>query len=160
MCDVPHETSWEELRRGCALVAVATVTCQAWRQGSRHGLALALAGFLATAGISRDEARRVITAIITVAEDEEAEDRLECVETTFNRRGLDQNVEGRAALKHLLGEESIQVFERWLGLPETRPQSIANSSSSEVRASTPSEPVILDGMETDVGAAKSPSGKG
>ena len=152
--DIPHQTSWEELRRGCALVAVATATCEAWRQGSRHGLALALAGFLATAGVSRDNARRVILAITTVTQDDEAEDRMECVETTYNRHGLDQGVEGRAALKHQLGEECVQAFGRWLGLPETRPQSIANSSSSEVRVSTPSEPVILDGMVTDVDAAK------
>ena len=58
---------------------------------------------------------------------------MECVETTYNRHGLDQGVEGRAALKHLLGEEVVVAFDRWLGVPEVFSSAIdCQLSSSEV----------------------------
>jgi hypothetical protein len=58
-------------------------------EGSRHGIALGVAGLLAKAGIPRGVAERIISAVC--AADVEAGDRLRAVRTTYDRieRGLD-----------------------------------------------------------------------
>src|SRR5205085_11537629 len=116
----PHETDWEFLRRRCALTAIATILCEAWRPGSRHDLSLSVAGFLAQCGVSREDTRSLIEAVTTVVGDEEAEDRLTSVETTFDRYERGETVQGRSRLEADLGAETVKAFMVWLGQGHVR----------------------------------------
>jgi hypothetical protein len=60
-----------------------------YTEGSRHGIALGIAGMLAKSGLPRGNAERIIAAV--AAHDDEPGDRLRAVRTTYDRieRGLD-----------------------------------------------------------------------
>lgn len=108
------ETDREELLRRCSLVAIASVVVERWAPGSRHRLALALAGLLGTSGVDRDNAIRLMEAITAVASDDEVEDRLDCIRTTYDRLQGGETVEFRGTLDDLLGARIVQAFYSWL----------------------------------------------
>ncbi len=79
-----------------------------WRPGNRHELALALAAHLFQAGSPLAEARGVLMEVLTRTHDEEVEDRLRVLETTYKRGAAGQPL-GPSLLK-LLGLSREQAF--------------------------------------------------
>jgi hypothetical protein len=153
----PHQTDWEQLRRQCALVAIATVLSKVWNAGIRHTLSLNVAGLLATSGVSRDDTRRLIEAITIVTNDEEAEDRLTSVETTYDRYERGEGVQGRSGLEAELGAETVQSFDQWLRQGDVRQgQGNVRQDNDSRELALPNADVApsLDEMGTDLGAAK------
>ena len=65
--------------------AIATVLFKAWIAGQRHELALCTAATFARLGWTHAEASDLIKAVATEAQDEELDDRLLAVATTFER---------------------------------------------------------------------------
>ena len=116
----PANTIWEELERGALNVALATVLFKRWTLGNRHHLALAVAGFLHKAGWDQEEVENLLMAVAEAAGDDEIEDRLIAIRTTFEAPRKGKAVSGRAALIDLLDEDTVREFEKWLGVQATK----------------------------------------
>lgn len=72
-----------------------------WVNGERHNLSLALSGFLASLGWSRDDVDELITALVE-QNGGDLENLLECVSTTFSRLADNKTVQGFSALNERL----------------------------------------------------------
>ena len=73
--------------------------------GTRHDMALALAGWLYHAGISDSAARSFFAACISASGDEEHTDRMIAFDTTWARAAAGEPVSGIASLRRLLGDD-------------------------------------------------------
>lgn len=113
----PAEVDEATLRRVASLAAVAGLVAQAWRDGNRHQLALALAGFLRRRGVSEAETQHVVAAIAERTGDDELPDRLSAVRDTFARAD-GEPVTGLPTLAELLGNDAVGLLERWLPAQE------------------------------------------
>ena len=65
-------------------VALATVLFKRWTSGNRHALALSMAGFLLKCEWSQEQAEELIHVVAKSAKDEDIQDRLKAVQTTFD----------------------------------------------------------------------------
>lgn len=79
-------------------------------EGQRHQLCLAVAGWLRKRGFTREEVAAIIERITCACADEETEDRLATVSTTYEKE-LDE-IAGWTALVEFLGEETANALER------------------------------------------------
>ena len=64
-------------------IAACSVIARSWLEGSRHQLALAFAGMMYKADFDQDLAENVVNTICAFASDEELDDRLNAVATTY-----------------------------------------------------------------------------
>lgn len=80
-----------------------------WKPGTRHNLTLALAGWLRKKGYAKEETRAIIERLAHYFGDDELDDRLVAVESTFERP-LNQ-IAGWSALTEILGEEVAKTLE-------------------------------------------------
>jgi hypothetical protein len=90
----PGQSTWNELKRAASEIAIATELFKAWVPGQRHELTLCTAAKLARLGWSADEARHLIQALATDAKDEELDDRLSAVDTTFEKYNRREPISG------------------------------------------------------------------
>ncbi len=134
----PAEVTWEELEQGIVKIGLATVLCKRWTSGNRHALALSLAGFLQKCEWSEKEVETLIHVVAKSAKDEDVQDRLTSVRTTFNSARCGNPVSGRLALIDCLDEATVRDFEKWLGV---------QASKAVHAATTPSD------LATDAGCA-------
>ena len=81
----PAQSTWIELRKAASKIAIATALFKAWTSSPRHQLALCIAATFARLGWTHAEASDLIKAVATEAKDEELDDRLLAVYTTFER---------------------------------------------------------------------------
>jgi putative DNA primase/helicase len=80
-----------------------------WKQGRRHWLALCLAGACARSGYTQEQAAHLVRTVAERARDEELDDRLRAVETTYERLHEGKNVVGWGGLRQLLGDEADRL---------------------------------------------------
>ena len=92
----PAKVTWAELEQGIVKIALATVLFKRWTSGNRHALALSLAGFLQKCEWSQEQAEELIHVVAKSAKDEDIQDRLKAVQTTFNSVRLGKPVSGRS----------------------------------------------------------------
>ena len=79
-----------------------------WRPGRRHHLAVATAGLLAKWGVSPEETTLLIKSVCQAAGDDEFDDRLRAIGTTFNRIAAGKQISGFYGLRGaLLGPERV-----------------------------------------------------
>ena len=82
----PASATWNELSKAASKIAIAAALFKTWMSGPRHELALCTAAKLARLRWAyRRCAGLLIEAIATEAKDEELDDRLLAVGTTFER---------------------------------------------------------------------------
>ena len=86
--------------------------------GSRHSLALSLAGVLKSAGWTVEQAFDFVEKLCTSFNDEEADDRQRCVESTFAKDGP---IAGRSKLAEIATEEVATVICKWFGIASKTP---------------------------------------
>lgn len=91
----------ERLTGGTPVQKITNLLGGYWVQGERHNLALALSGFLATLGWSKDDVHELIDNLVEV-HGGEPENLLECVETTYRRLTEGKTVQGFGALNETL----------------------------------------------------------
>lgn len=77
-----------------------------WQQGSRHAIALGLSGMLAKAGVPESQARTIIERM--AAGDEELEDRMTAVATSYARVRSGQDVRGFFKLRETIDADALQ----------------------------------------------------
>jgi hypothetical protein len=88
------------------VTAMVEVLRPFWHEGSRHLLALGIAGLLAKAGIGEATATSIVDAL--AADDPERADRLRAVQTTYERMRVGGATAGYTALARLLPVEIHQ----------------------------------------------------
>jgi hypothetical protein len=107
------------LRQHAALVAGVTLLVRAWRQGSRHHLALAVAGALLRAGVSGERVAWLVQAAAMFAHDDEWAERLVAVRTTAERIERGDPATGLPTLGELIGADTAARVIKWLGATGT-----------------------------------------
>jgi putative DNA primase/helicase len=112
---LPADVDGDALRRACLLTAIAAAVLPHYREGARHALALALAGWLRKCQIPEADARRVIDALAQATGDTERADRLRAVQDTY-ARPLD-SVQGWRGLEPLLPPDVCATLSGWLRAP-------------------------------------------
>jgi putative DNA primase/helicase len=80
-----------------------------WKQGRRHWLALCLAGACARSGYTQEQAAHLVHTIAERARDEELDDRLRAVATTYKRLHEGGTIIGWGGLRQLLGDAVDQL---------------------------------------------------
>ncbi|TXN15782.1 DNA primase [Methylobacterium sp. WL122] len=98
--------AWDELYRTCRLIAVVCLLCEYWIKG-RHSTALAFAGMCAGNKINLQQARTVVATVCAVMNDEETDDRLKCVTTSYDRVAGSRLVQGRGELTNIIGDVRV-----------------------------------------------------
>lgn len=112
----PAVTDLPRLLRTVRVIAAATLISRAWRTSTcRHDMTLPIAGWLARGGWTLAEVRSFISAICTVAGDDEVHDRLRACETTVARVSAGEPVTGIPTLVEHLGEAVVRQVQTWVG---------------------------------------------
>jgi putative DNA primase/helicase len=141
-------SSWEELTEAAARLSIATILFKSWKQGRRHQLALATAGLFATARWAIEDAKKLIVAVSTRAGDENLDDRLGCVRTTYERHQRGEAISWRRELVELLGDSTTASLAKWSGAPTadavTQPLSSVSATNGNV----------LEAVSTDAKTAR------
>lgn len=107
-------------------VATVSVLSGFWIEGGRHDLALRFAGLCASNGISKEACETVVQTVCAVTGDEELEDRLLAIETTYGRIAQRLPVEWRANLTTLLGsDKAVSTLIEWMGAPQSKKTDMA-----------------------------------
>ena len=128
----PATVTGHDLRFAVARVAAAALLARHWpAAGNRHEGALALAGMLARAGWSEEDAVKFVSGVTEVAKDEEWKDRETAVRSTFQKFAARQKTTGIPGLIEIFGEVVVKKLCDWLNL---RSQPDAVSSGVEVEA--------------------------
>jgi len=96
-----------KLQRSVHLIGAACLLAKLWKQGSRHDLALALAGVLVRAEFRKETSINIIRSICRVADDEEIKDRIRVIEDTYSRFQHEERVAGKKRLYKIASSESI-----------------------------------------------------
>src|SRR5262249_34833819 len=109
----PSQSTWSALKKAASNIAIATVLFKAWISGPRHEMALCIAAKLARLGWTHAEVSDLIKAIATEAKDEELNDRLLAVKTTFERYNQKKPISGEERFEELLGETTARNIHDW-----------------------------------------------
>lgn len=91
-----------------------------WVEGKRHGLALAVAGILAKAGVAETQAMTIIEHVALASGDSELADRIKAVETSYIRARNGLETRGLFGLRDWLPIETVEWIDRTLD--EVRPR--------------------------------------
>lgn len=106
----------DDLLHAVRRVAAGSLLVRAWREGTRHDLALALAGTLACSGWEPAEVVAYVRAIAAAAADPEIDDRLRAVDSTLERHGAGEPITAGRHLGKLLDAHVAEKIVRWLNL--------------------------------------------
>jgi hypothetical protein len=125
----PTELKRADLLSQVGKLASATLAALNWQQGSRHDVALALAGIFFKADWPISEAENFMRAICDGAGDKELDDRLGCIRDTYHRGQVGEAMTGWPTLAEHIGNEVAQKVAEWLGIRFTtiEPTTIAPS---------------------------------
>lgn len=81
-----------------------------WHSGVRHDLALAVNGYIASIGWNKNDAMRLMKRVCEETGDEDIENRLQTVKTTFKRHAEDKPVAGFSKLSEIIHPNSQRIF--------------------------------------------------
>ena len=125
----PGQTTWAVLEDSARKVALATVLHKVWNKGIRHSLALAAAGFLVCRKWSQEDVNHLISCMADETMDEDLQDRLACVETTFTAFSNGQSVAYKDSMISHLGETIYAAVCNWFPDALNIPKSAASPST-------------------------------
>ena len=95
-------------------IAACSVIARSWSEGSRHQLALAFAGMMYKADFDQDLAENVVNTICAFASDEELDDRLNAVATTYSQNA--SSISGYGIMVDMLGVNTARKIAEWLDI--------------------------------------------
>ena len=113
----PTTVAPQVLREAASRLAGAVLLANNW-SGSRHNQALGVAGMLGQAGWSREDATNFIEAVARAAGDDEVDDRLTAVNTTFDAIEAKQPVMADKGLveNEYLSSSVVDTLKKWLAI--------------------------------------------
>jgi hypothetical protein len=153
----PSSSTWKQLKRAGSNIAMATELYKKWSPGTRHELTLYTAAMLARLNWHEAEVRNLITAIAHDANDDELEDRLIAVQTTFAEFNQGRPISGDERLSQILGAETAHNIRKWACSPEAlKPHAmpVAPATSIQNPIGTASADLSNDSGAADAFAAK------
>jgi hypothetical protein len=117
----PAEVTYDDLARAVRQVGAACLIARhLWpkEKGGRHGVALALGGALAHAGYPLEDAKRLVKAAAHAVEDDEPEDRLKAVETSYEKKEAGELCTGWPTLGQMFPDKGavLDQVSKWLGI--------------------------------------------
>ena len=112
----PAKVAARELASACQAIAALAALSRLWLPGARNDLAMRLGGWWAKAGLPRERAELLITALCGASGDNEAENRLGAVRLSYDKHARGETVAGALELASQLGEGVFNQAARWLGL--------------------------------------------
>lgn len=133
---MPAQIDADLLQRAVARLAACSLVARHWPHGRRHDAALAMAGALFRNGWSRGDVECFILSAAKTAGDEEIEDRVRTIADTEEKFSRGEHVTGLPTLSEFIGEKTVGVLAKWLGLTErseTKPEIPAETTSSQSR---------------------------
>lgn len=117
----PTKIENEKLIEATSRVASASLLARHWNNGQRHQIALALSGALLRSAWSVDNVKSFIIGVAEAANDEEIKDRVNAVETTYQKIMSNGQATGLPTLKDLLDKRVVDCVSKWLHLPKDHP---------------------------------------
>jgi putative DNA primase/helicase len=140
----PENIDYEQLEFACIQLCVATTLLRHWQDGSRHGLALAVAGFLAKSGWKEADAIKLIIAVASAAGDGDIEDRRLCVVDTYRRYAAGGTIQGYEKLCGLLTKKVADKLAFWC----------KSAVEADMSVSLPVDAMAMADISTDARAAE------
>lgn len=134
----PAHVEIESLAVAVSKAAAAALLARNWPSpGSRHQVALALAGMLLRSKWSEEDTAHFIEAVAIAAGDEEARQRARCVRSTAMRLACGGEVTGGKILASIVGDDVVSRIRAWLSLnksSDVSPISSAVGGGAELAA--------------------------
>jgi replicative DNA helicase len=114
----PTHISILVLQRAVAALAATTLLARHWprQPGSRHDLALALAGYLLRGGVDAEMVRKIVETAARIAGDPEVSDRAAAVGSTAAALAAGRPATGGPTLADLLSAAVVAKLTEWLGV--------------------------------------------
>ena len=112
---VPTQTSRVALDQATTNIAIASVLLDYWTPGIRHQLSLALAGVFVRHRWAEGNVLQLVKAVAETANDDDVEDRLTSVRTTFENSRKGKPFTGWPTLNEVIGAEAAKYIEKFLG---------------------------------------------
>lgn len=106
------------LRRSVARLAAAAALARAWTKGSRHHQSLALAGAILRSGASLAATSEFVRSVCLAARDEEQEDRIRAVQTTYTALQGGRPATGFPTLAQTVDRDVARLALAWLGISQ------------------------------------------
>jgi hypothetical protein len=144
----------DDLKRDVSLLAAGSLLARYWPDGARHEAALAIGGALLQSGLPLDEVRHFVSAVATVAGDEEVSDRVRAVDDTAHELQEGKAVTGWGRLADLMGKEVMQTVRKWLGVKA------AGKSGEQRRRLSQASALATLALETNTVLWHTPDGHG
>jgi replicative DNA helicase len=114
----PTHVSTTDLQRAVAVLAATTLLARHWprQSGSRHDLALALAGYLLRGGLDAEMVRTIVETAARIAGDPEVSDRVAAGASTAAALVAGRPATGGPTLADLLSAGVVAKLTEWLGV--------------------------------------------
>lgn len=116
----PLEIEKSVLLTATQKLAAATLLAHNWNEGNRHTLALAFSGVLLRNGWAHNEVINFLKPIVTIAGDEELNDRLNCVKETHRKLSDGSEVTGWPTVVDTIGDDVAGKISQWLNLSDVQ----------------------------------------
>jgi len=111
----PSSVTPEQIAQAVGRLAACSLLTRFWNTGSRHDLALAVAGGLARAGWTREDTIKFIVCAAEAAGDDELEDREQAISDTFEKIDAG-NVKGWPSVAANIGDQPVRKIREFLGI--------------------------------------------
>jgi hypothetical protein len=144
----PPTITVDKLRPAVCNVAAAALIARHWpAKGSRHDLALALAGGLLRGGLTVEQAERFLRAVCVAAQTADVETKVRTVQDTRAKLDAGENVVGWPNVAAIVGEPVVARVRQWLKIDKTvRNTSAAPQPRVRVREVQPYRPFPVEAL--------------
>jgi len=112
---VPTKTTREVLDQAATNIGIASVLRDYWTPGLRHQLSLALAGVFVRQGWKEENVLKLVKAVAETTNDDDVDDRLSAVRTTFDNNRNGNPITGWPTLHEVIGADAAKYIEKILG---------------------------------------------
>ena len=150
---LPTTVSAQTLHRCASLLAVTCLVSTVWPKtsGSRHHLALVLAGALLRSDLEPEEVRKILFLASREAGDGEFEDRAVAVDDTAVKQAAGKHFTGWPTLSDELGTNGqpiVETLQKWLLVSEMKPETpslagLVVSAKALIASHVPARPNII-----------------
>ncbi|WP_426313806.1 phage/plasmid primase, P4 family [Methylobacterium fujisawaense] len=111
----PASCDRETLLTAIRQIATVSFLSAFWIERGRHKLAMQFAGLCACSGVDRKACEKIIGTLCSITEDEEREDRLLAVATSYDRYATKRQLEWRSKLVELFGSNNaVECLIEWM----------------------------------------------
>ena len=112
---MPGHCTREELDQAATNIAIASVLLDYWTPGLRHQLSFALTGVFVRHGWTEENVLKLVKAVAETANDDDVEDRVNSVQTTFENHHKGNPITGWPTLNEVIGADAAKHIGKFIG---------------------------------------------